>query len=337
MSELGHPTVFSAVSTAARNIYQILNCISFAAKVQVTIREDGLQFSANEAQILQATAFLDRKLFTSYRFNPLLDLNEEPELPGFQISLRALLETLQIFGAADASMKFGRKEDDEYGTSIRPERVAAFSNKVLGMTGVCRFIYEGEGEPFKIILEESGVTTTCELNTYLPGTMVDIPFDKQELQAKIIVQPRFIYDAITEVSSSTATASTSSSRVGVLISSHSPYLSFSTVGPFGSATVDFSNGKELFETFTVSSRWAQSYRFDFIRYAVEALKLASKVSIRGDSQGVLSLQFMVEVDGNNHFVDFLFAPLIASDEDIEGDEDESGDDYEDDDLEEGTP
>jgi hypothetical protein len=46
---------------------------------------------------------------------------------------------------------------------------------------------------------------------------------------------------------------------------------------------------------------------------------------------------MVEVDGNNHFVDFLFAPLIASDEDIEGDEDESGDDYEDDDLEEGTP
>jgi cell cycle checkpoint protein len=109
------------------------------------------------------------------------------------------------------------------------------------------------------------------------------------------------------------------------------------VGPFGSATVDFSNGKELFETFTVSSRWAQSYRFDFIRYAVEALKLASKVSIRGDSQGVLSLQFMVEVDGNNHFVDFLFAPLIASDEDIEGDEDESGDDYEDDDLEEGTP
>jgi hypothetical protein len=36
----------------------------------------------------------------------------------------------------------------------------------------------GLGSPFSIILEESGVTTTCNLNTYEPEDPEEIPFKR---------------------------------------------------------------------------------------------------------------------------------------------------------------
>ena len=145
-------------------------------------------------------------------------------------------------------------------------------------------------------------------------------------------------------------------------------------GPFGDSTVEFmptsssssstdsvtpvarsSNKKAplVTETFSVAApasshgRVRQRYKFDLIRKAARAMALASKVSIRQDRQGVLSLQFMIEIgidgatggsrDGTNAyggivangagtgavgggggkvtFVDFRFVPLIDDEED----------------------
>lgn len=50
------------------------------------------------------------------------------------------------------------------------------------------------------------------------------------------------------------------------------------------------------------------------------MSVASKVSVRADSQGVLSLQFMIEVEvGKLSFVDFRFVPLVEDDGEEEGD------------------
>ena len=46
------------------------------------------------------------------------------------------------------------------------------------------------------------------------------------------------------------------------------------------------------------------------------MAMASKVSIRGDVHGVLSLQFMIEQEGGGTcFVDFRFIPLTVDDGD----------------------
>lgn len=46
------------------------------------------------------------------------------------------------------------------------------------------------------------------------------------------------------------------------------------------------------------------------------MAMASKVSIRGDVHGVLSLQFMIEQEGGGTcFVDFRFISLTADDGD----------------------
>jgi cell cycle checkpoint protein len=57
-----------------------------------------------------------------------------------------------------------------------------------------------------------------------------------------------------------------------------------------------------------------------VKYAAKAMAIASKVSIRGDSLGVLSMQFMIEQDsGGASFVDFRFMSLAPDDSDEESD------------------
>jgi cell cycle checkpoint protein len=248
-------------------------------------------------------------------------------LPNFQISLSAFLETLQIFGAADlTASRLSKPDNDGYGSNIRPGRPNAFSNQALGIAGVCRLSYAGVGSPFSIILEESGVTTTCNLNTYEPESPEEIPFQRDAMQVKIIMQARWLFDAVTELSS------TSPSRLDLIVFPNAPYLNLSAVGHLGSASVEFAKGRDLLETFSVAERWSQSYKFEMIKAATEAMRLASKVSVRGDEQGVLSLQFMVEVEGGGvSFVDFRFVPFLREDEE---DGDESQEEYEDDENEE---
>jgi len=46
------------------------------------------------------------------------------------------------------------------------------------------------------------------------------------------------------------------------------------------------------------------YRFGAVKMALRAMSTSSKVSVRTDGEGVLNLNFMVEVEGKNVFVDF---------------------------------
>lgn len=188
------------------------------------------------------------------------------------------------------------------------------------MAGICRLSYAGVGSPFGIILEEAGITTTCNLNTYEPENPDEIPFQADQVQVKIIMQARWLFDAISELSS------TSADRLDITAFPRAPYLSVAAIGDLGSASVNFGKGRELLETFDVAEKWTQSYKFEMIKAASEAMRLASKVSIRGDEQGVLRLQFMIEVDGGGvSWVDFRFVPCLQEDdEDEEASEEDGG-------------
>ncbi|KAI6713584.1 hypothetical protein PZA11_005849 [Diplocarpon coronariae] len=327
------PPVFKSVSSSARQLFQLLNCIRFASKAQVQIGPEGIRFAVEDSRVMQGIVFLDKALFTTFScLLPQQDSDdtdaETPDLPNFQVSLAALLETIQIFGAADPNTtRFFKSDNDGYSSNIRPGRPNAFSNQALGMAGVCRLSYAGIGSPLSVILEESGVTTTCKLNTYEPESPEEIPFQRDAMQVKIIMQARWLFDAVSELSA------TSPTRLDITAHPSAPYLSLSAVGPLGSACVEFSKGRELLETFTVADKWTQSYKFDMIKCAAEAMRLASKVSVRGDEQGVLSLQFMVEVDGGGiSFIDFRFVPFIRGDEDEDDEEEGSENEFADGDM-----
>ena len=92
------------------------------------------------------------------------------------------------------------------------------------------------------------------------------------MPVKIIMQARWLFDVISELSS------TSPTRLDITAFPTAPYLSLSAVGHLGSATVEFAKGRDLLETFTVAEKWTQSYKFEMIKAASEAMRLASKVS-----------------------------------------------------------
>jgi cell cycle checkpoint protein len=47
-----------------------------------------------------------------------------------------------------------------------------------------------------------------------------------------------------------------------------------------------------------------SYRFLAVKMALKAMSVSTKVSIRTDGEGVLSMNFMIDLDGTNVFVEF---------------------------------
>lgn len=317
---------------------------------------------ASNAKIRSGVVVLDKQLFNSFRFDAIPRQSQHPtqaqsqvtnddedtQLPLFLISLAALLETLQIFGFAETKEKWSTRTDNAYSSGIHGSRSGgglgsstAFDARSLGMSGLCRFTYAGIGSPLCITLEENNVITTCQLTTYEPesimGTSADdiedleIPFDRNALTQKVIMRATLLHDAIAEL------ATTTPDKLTIVSSPRAPYFSLSAIGPLGSTTVDFNKdavaapqcdgapGAQLLETFQVASqRVVNTYGFEAIRKAVKAMAIAEKVSIRTDSQGVLSLQFMVQLEGGHvTFVDFKFVPYVAAeDEDEEEDEED---------------
>ncbi|KAM0278852.1 hypothetical protein ACHAQH_004930 [Verticillium albo-atrum] len=316
----GQP-LFRAVASSTRPLYQLLRCVNFTNKIHVLVTEEGIRFSADLTRVMQGTASLDKKLFTTYNLNiPESDDDSQPELPSFQIHLPALLETLQIFGAVDIATRTQKAEQDPYRSNLRNYRPEAFSNQTLGIGGTCCLQLEEEGGPLSIIIEESGVKTVANLTTYLPEIPEDIPFNRDELAYKIIMQSRYLLDGLAELSPN------GPKRLTITTSKNQPYLTLAGTGDLGSSVVDFAKGRELLETFAVQERWAQTYKFDLVKSSTEAMRIASKISLRGDRQGVLSLQFMVEVEGGGvSFLDFRFVPFISH----EDGEEDSGDEQDD--------
>ncbi|ROV96351.1 hypothetical protein VPNG_09056 [Cytospora leucostoma] len=313
--------LFRAVASSTRPIQQLLKCINFTNKVHVEITEEGIKFAADQTRVMQGVANLNKSLFTNYTLNVAQGDDEtDTNHPNFQISLAAFLETLQIFGASDAAARQAKADADPYRSNLRNYRPDAFSNQTLGMTGTCILSYAEEGCPFSINLEESGVNTTCNLTTYLPEAPEDIPFDRDDVAFKVIMQSRWLLDALVEMAHSNPT------RITITATKQEPYLRLSCVGPLGGSSVDFAKGRDLLETFSVRERWVQTFKFDMVKSAIEAMRLASKVSLRGDGQGVLSLQFMVEMEGGGvNFLIFTFVPYVTAEDEEEEEEDDEQD------------
>jgi len=45
--------VFKAVSSSARQLFQLLNCIRFSPKAQVKISAEGIEFKVEESRVMQ--------------------------------------------------------------------------------------------------------------------------------------------------------------------------------------------------------------------------------------------------------------------------------------------
>jgi cell cycle checkpoint protein len=216
------------------------------------------------------------------------------------------------------------------------------------MNNLCRISYHGPGAPLAVTLTEASIRTQCDLTTYEAEHTDEIPFLRHQLVLKLVMRASFLYDAVQELTSTSPEVLTMYAK-----SVHGkPHFALSSSGTLGSARVEFNNQAmpsssssaatedqaNLFETFQLSDTdtvLKSSYKFSLIQKAARAMGVATKVSIRMDTQGVLSLQFMVEVEGGGgasgvggtmgtgleskkvSFVDFRIVPQVEDEEDDE--------------------
>jgi cell cycle checkpoint protein len=228
------------------------------------------------------------------------------------------METLQIFGAADAAIR--KNDPDSYKSNLRNYKGsdAFLANGISAnlSSGTCSLTYSQPGDPFRIELEEPGVKTACNLVTYIPEEQEDIPFDMLGISFKIIMESRHLLDALAEI------VPTTPDKLTIAVSKKAPYLLLKSTGSMGSTSVDFAKGKHLFESFEVRERWKETFHFDLIKATTEAMRVASKVSLRGDPEGVLNLQFMVEVDGAKNYLEYRLVAYSSLGESGSEDEDD---------------
>ena len=52
--------VFRAVSSSARQLFQLLNCVNFAPKVHVQITSEGIRFAVEESRVVQGMCSFTR-------------------------------------------------------------------------------------------------------------------------------------------------------------------------------------------------------------------------------------------------------------------------------------
>ncbi|EEH45437.1 uncharacterized protein PADG_01587 [Paracoccidioides brasiliensis Pb18] len=301
--------------------------------------------------------------------------------PLFLISLSALLETLQIFGLNDASSFTNPTPNPATSTALNAFSGPAL---LLNRTCTISYIMQGSPLAITLSEAGVTTTcelTTYEPDDIDFDSSVgdtDIPFQRDAIVFKAIMRSMWLHNAILELDSTNPTSLSFS-----VSATKEPYFALSASGgPFSESTIEFSIDKDpstaganvpvyktledgtsspskqqarrgklaptVTETFLVNSpsrsRFRQSYRFALIYKALRAMAASSKVSIRIDRQGVLSLQFMIEfgdgngVDGgrgvqpptaikkieNAGFVDFRFVPLV--DDADEGGEDGAAND-----------
>ncbi|KAI5811457.1 repair protein Rad1/Rec1/Rad17-domain-containing protein [Peziza echinospora] len=376
------PPCLNAVTSSTRQLFTILKCVSFAPRAQVQLSAEGIRVSVEDSRVMQSHAFISKSLFSTYTFHqpPSSDTqlleDQDPDDPNavppptFTISLTALLECLQLFGADAAARErhtSGYSTSGVASTIHRGGAAAVFDQQVLRIAGTCRLVYIGEGHPLSLILEESGVTTTCHLTTYTPPSLlIDIPILRTSLTLKIIMTSLWLHDAFhdlsfTSTSSSSSNTSSTSSSHNISSSTHliltasprPPHLVLSATNGQTSSTIEFA--RHMMDTFQVPEKVSNTYVFGLVRNAVKAMAVASKVSIRGDGRGVLSLQFMIEntegggggggggagggsgsgapstaaagVLGNASFIEFRVLPFVNPD-DEEDDHEGSGEEGE---------
>jgi len=110
---------------------------------------------------------------------------------------------------------------------------------------------------------------------------------------------------------------TTSDFVQIFMSPDAPYFRISTFGYAGSSHADFSKDSDFMEVFECNKTQTNRYKTSLLKPSTKALNLSSKISIRLDDRGLISLQYMILTDDSQIcFVEFLCSPDEEESEEV---------------------
>ncbi|KAK3531673.1 hypothetical protein QTP70_025904 [Hemibagrus guttatus] len=168
--------------------------------------------------------------------------------------------------------------------------------------------YSGYGYPLTLFLEEGGVVTVCKINTQEPEEPLDFDFCSTNVTNKVILQSDSLKEAFSELDMT-------SEILQLTMSPSHPYFRLSTFGNSGNAHYDYPKDSDMMELFQCTKTQTNRYKMSLLKPSTKALALSCKVSVRTDTRGFLSLQYLVRNDdGQICFVEYYCCPDEEVDE-----------------------
>ncbi|XP_032831440.2 cell cycle checkpoint protein RAD1 isoform X2 [Petromyzon marinus] len=290
----GGSAVLSATMDSARTLVSLLRAVHFRDHATFLATQHGLKATVEDSRTLQANAFVQTSLFHTY------SLLENPV--SFRVNLTALLSCLTMFGGSSSSTASSSS--------------ASSSSAVRG--GAARTV----GPPVALSLRYGG------LRTQEPEDPLDFEFggsdadEDRQTPNKVILKAEGLKEAFADLELSSSGAEVS---VHITMSPARPHFRLSTFGPLGSTHCDFPRDSDMVESFHCTKAQTNRYKASFLKPSAKALSQASKVSVRMDWRGLLSLQFMIPNDGEVSFVEYYCCPDDVQEEEDDDDEVNSDD------------
>uniref|UniRef100_A0A674NG13 RAD1 homolog (S. pombe) n=1 Tax=Takifugu rubripes TaxID=31033 RepID=A0A674NG13_TAKRU len=101
----------------------------------------------------------------------------------------------------------------------------------------------------------------------------------------------------------------------ITMSPSQPYFRLSTFGNSGNAHYDYPKDSDMMDLFQCTKTQTNRYKMSLLKPSTKALALSCKVSVRTDTRGFLSLQYLIRNDdGQICFVEYYCCPDIEVDD-----------------------
>ncbi|SCU78952.1 LADA_0A08790g1_1 [Lachancea dasiensis] len=273
---LDQSPLFSASTVHLEHITTALNCLRpFGTKddVLIIIDKDGLSFARENNRVISIQLYLSKELFICYRYNA------QDDNPDAHTKV-----CLKINHILDSVSVVSRDKDDIV---------------------ECTLSYDGEGSPFVLIFEDSVITEKVEYSTYLvkEWDATGLELDTNAVTSECIMKGDVLYGALQDLKEigckecyTYAKSSKSGKRVFALISRSQ--LGLSKIMLPGERSI-----LEKLEVYDATSH-EQVYDvpvlgyFDFstLDKIRPSAKTASKVMLRKDAHGLLSINMLSQTD-----------------------------------------
>lgn len=197
-----------------------------------------------------------------------------------RVNLAVICECLSIFAGANCSMKI---------------------------------IYKGDGAPLVFVLEQHGeddLVTECSIKTKSVHPTLDLSLDDEcaSFNSIILRGPDFA-QLLSEINRS-------ADELEIYMSPTAPYFKISTLGVVQSdSTLQVAKSSDMMLMFACKAMCSVRYKMSHIRIPMKALGLATKVAVRTDGSGLLSMQMMVLSEENAQiYVEYFVTPLTEEED-----------------------
>ncbi|KAJ1975557.1 ssDNA endodeoxyribonuclease [Dimargaris verticillata] len=322
---------FIAKLQNVRPLVHLLKAIHFKERAQCVITAQGVKFSIEDSRSVQAHAYLQRQFFQDFRLADQLlrstasAADSETTTPAtptasdveiaFSVQLNVLLGCLTIFsGSASHHHGATNSPSSAAGGTMGPSAAVAGyhappppanSGTYRGFTSL-GWVVNRQGSELEFVLEENEVISVCKLATFEAEDMAEFNFGQNPVCDRLIIKSEVLRDALAELDPS-------SEKIAFGFYHHAPHFRLSTTGMGGSTEVNFAKDTDIMEAFFCTEAHSVTYRFNQVKQALNALVYSTKTSIRVNTQGFLSMQFMIPADRTDScFVELLCSPLHSS-------------------------